>query len=338
MTRPLLVAAASALLLPLASARAGGEPETPPLVTEAVLAAPVAEVWKVFTTPEGWKALGVAQASVDVRVGGKILSHYDPKGTLGDEGTIENTILAYEPERMLAIRATKAPKGFPFPAEVRERTWSVMTFTDLGDGRTLLSLRGHGYGTDEASKKMRAFFEKGNAWTLERLAGHFAAGKAAPAKDPTAPIEASTVVSATAGDVFRAWTTPDGIEAFLGVKARVELRQGGPFELEFGAQMPVGERGSEGCKVLSWLPGRMFSFDWNAPPKLATARKQRTVVVVELEPEGPGLTRVRLTHHGFAEKAAAAPAEAEEWKQVRAYFAQAWPNVLAALKKHFAPK
>jgi uncharacterized protein YndB with AHSA1/START domain len=280
----------------------------------------------------------VAQASVDLRVGGRILSHYDAAGRLGDDGTIENTILAFEPERMLALKATKAPKRFPFPPEVMERTWSVLAFTDLGDGRTRLSLRGHGYGTDEASRNMRAFFEKGNAWTLQHLAAHLAKGKPEATASATAPIEAATVVAAPAADVFRAWTTPEGVGAFLGVKARVELRHGGPFELEFGPHMPEGQRGSEGCRILAWLPGRMLAFDWNAPPKLAHARKARTIVVVELEAEAPGRTRVRLTHHGFAEKAAAEPDHAAEWASARAYFAAAWPNVLEALRTHFEPK
>jgi uncharacterized protein YndB with AHSA1/START domain len=326
-----------AALLACSAVRGDGEGQ-PPLVAETVLDAPAREVWKVFTTGEGWKALGVAKAEVDLRVGGKILSHYSPDGTLGDENTIENTILAFEPERMLAIRATRAPKGFPFPREAMERTWSVLLLDDLGDGRTRLSLRGFGYGTDAASQRMRAFFEKGNAMTLALLVTHFTSRRGKVVDGATAPIEISTLVAAPAADVFRAWTTSEGVKAFLGVNARVQLALGGPFELEFMAEAPAGQRGSEGCRVLSWLPGRMFSFDWSAPPKFPRARQARTVVVVELVPEGPGTTRVRLTHHGFAEKAAAEADHAEEWKQVRAYFDSAWPNVLRALREHFAPR
>ncbi len=315
----------------LVSLAAGGGDEDPVLVHEAVLDAPPSEVWKVFSTAEGWKALGVAQAEVDFRVGGKILSHYDPKGRLGDEKTIENTILAFEPERMLAFRATKPPAGFPFPKEVLDRTWSVLALTDLGDGRTRISLRGHGYGSDEASRRMRAFFDQGNAWTLAKLAGRF------PREVPDArlaPIEVSARIPAAPADVFRSWTTAEGVRAFLGVEARVRLEPGGPFELEFDPSQEAGKRGTEGCTVLSWLDGRMLSFTWNAPPRFAHCRERRTVVVVELEAEGPGGTRVRLTHQGFAEGAAKEPDHAEEWRQVRDYFAKAWPSVLAALRKH----
>ena len=101
--------ASSSAFLSLAIALSAAEPEakpapdTSPLVHEGILNAPPGEVWKVWATPEGFKALGVAKADMDFRIGGLIRSHYNPAGVLGDEGTIENRIIAYEPLRMLAI-------------------------------------------------------------------------------------------------------------------------------------------------------------------------------------------------------------------------------------------
>jgi len=330
--------AGAACAASLAVAWAADPPTTPPpQATEAVFAAPVEDVWKVFTTAEGWKAFGVAHAEVDFRVGGRIRTHYDPKGTLGDEKTIESTILAFEPHRMLAFRATKAPAGFPFPAEELDRMWSVATFEDLGEGRTRLTLRGHGYGDDEASRKMRAFFDQGNAWTLQRVRAHLAKGRAAPAgEDAALPIEVATVVRASPAEVFRAWTTAEGIRTFFGADARVELTPLGRFEVLFDMSQPEGKRGSEGCVVLSWLPDRMLSFTWNAPPRFAHARERRTQVVVELETESPGWTRVRLTHHGWKEQIAADAAHADEWREVRAFFVQAWTKVMQQLRERYA--
>ena len=68
--------------------------DAPSFVNEGVVNAPVAEVWKVFSTSKGYTALGVALAEVDLRVGGLIRSRYGADGKLGDEETIENLILA----------------------------------------------------------------------------------------------------------------------------------------------------------------------------------------------------------------------------------------------------
>jgi uncharacterized protein YndB with AHSA1/START domain len=324
------VVLASALLLVVSRPAAGEDPSPPlPVASVAWLDAPVERVWEVFTTAEGWKLLGVAHAEVDLRVGGKIRTHYEPGGTLGDPKTIESTILAFEPLRMLAFRATKAPAGFPFPPEALERTWSVVALEGVGGGRTRVLIRGFGYGEDDASQRMRAFFEQGNASTLALLARNLGG----VAKTPLHPIEETAVVPGGPDEVFDAWTTEEGVRSFLGIESRIERRIGGPYELYFGPQMPEGQRGSEGCTVQAWLPGRLFAFTWNAPPKFAYARERWTQVVVELEAEAPGHTRVWLTHHGFEEASATEPGHEAEWASVRAYFAAAWPRVLQALAK-----
>src|SRR5262245_21869116 len=82
------------------------------LVAEATVSAPVAEVWKAYTTNEGFASWAVAKAEIDLRVGGDMRTHYNPKGVLGDDGTIVNRILAFEPERMLTMQNVKAPKAF----------------------------------------------------------------------------------------------------------------------------------------------------------------------------------------------------------------------------------
>jgi uncharacterized protein YndB with AHSA1/START domain len=144
----------------------------PSFVNEATLNAPVAAVWKVWTTSEGFKFVGVALADVDFRIGGLIRSRYSSKGVLGDEETIENRILAYEPQRMIAIRIERPPKSFPF-REAWKSTWTVVTLSDLGNNRTHIRVASMGYGTDEESMAMRRFFESGNAWTLKTLQSHF---------------------------------------------------------------------------------------------------------------------------------------------------------------------
>lgn len=351
MHRRSIALVALALLSVVSVARAG---DMPPLVHEAVFNVPIQKVWEVFTTTEGYKKFGVALADVDFRIGGTMRSRYSPDGELGDAATIEQTILAYEPLRMFAFRCTKTPEGFPFP-EAMKRCWSVAYFDDLGGGRTRLTLKGFGYTDDPDSMKMREFFDAGNAWTMDKLHAtlegapppsrkpHEAAGAGSQTPGGHAvpqpivlsteagesPIIVEALVSEPLDAAWTRWTTSAGLATFFGEKQNFELRPGGPFEIFFSMQAPEGQRGSEGCTVLSLEPQRMLSFSWNAPPKFPAQRAERTWVVVNFAAEGAGMTRIRVMHQGWAEHIAKAPAEADNWRQVRGYFTAAWPKVLA---------
>ena len=146
--------------------------DQPPLVHEGIVEAPVGKVWKAFTTKEGMESWCVAHADIDVRIGSKMRTHYQKDGKLGDGGTIENTILSLDPERMLSFHNTRAPEKFPF-TEAFQKTWSVIYFEKVGPSRTKVTIVGLGYGDDEQSRKTRAFFDKGNAFTLKKLQEHF---------------------------------------------------------------------------------------------------------------------------------------------------------------------
>ncbi len=138
---------------------------------EAVVDAPVAECWNAWTTKDGLESWMVAHASFDLRVGGKMITHYDPKGVLGDEGTIENTILSYDPMRMLSIKTTKAPAKFPFPNAIKDM-WTVIYFQPAGSDKTRITCCCMGFGDDDESQKMRKHFEWGNDYTLKKFAEH----------------------------------------------------------------------------------------------------------------------------------------------------------------------
>lgn len=143
-----------------------------PMAVEALIKAPPAEVWKLFSTPEGFKVLGVAQCSMDFRIGGLIGASYDPKAGLDGPGTIWNRILAIEPERLLAFRIERPPQGFPFMRSWQS-VWSVVTLAGAAGGGTSLRLTQFGYGDDPEAQRMREFFRTGNAWTLKKVQHHF---------------------------------------------------------------------------------------------------------------------------------------------------------------------
>ena len=139
---------------PVAGETAIGSTDATSFVNEATISAPVAAVWNIWASSEGYKALGVAKADVDFRIAGLIRSHYRATGVLGDDETIENRILAYEPQRMIAIRIDRPPKSFPFK-EAWKKAWTVITFTDMGNERTHLRIASMGFSPDQDSVSMR---------------------------------------------------------------------------------------------------------------------------------------------------------------------------------------
>jgi uncharacterized protein YndB with AHSA1/START domain len=143
-------------------------------ITEGVVAAPVDAVWAAFTTKEGQESWNVAHAEIDLKIGGKMRTHYDAAGRIGDPNTIENTILSFEPRRLLVLQVQNPPEKFPFKTAIK-KMWTVIYFEEAGLSLTRLRVVGTGYGDDEESQKLRSFFEKGNAYTLKKLQEKFAA-------------------------------------------------------------------------------------------------------------------------------------------------------------------
>ena len=165
-----------ALLLLLATCGSAHADEVS-FANEGVVDAPIEAVWKIFATSEGYKVLGPALAEVDLAVGGTVRSRYRADGTLGDAETIENTILAYEPPTMMALRISKPPQSFPFK-EAWKTTWTVITLSPVESGKTLVRAASLGFGTDEESVAMRRFFEAGNQSVVDNVRRHFAGASA----------------------------------------------------------------------------------------------------------------------------------------------------------------
>jgi uncharacterized protein YndB with AHSA1/START domain len=156
------------------SPEAGRAQEDNRLVHECIVSAPLDQVWAAYTTKAGLESWMVAHAEIDLKVGGKMRTQYNPKGTLEEGRGIENTILSYEPMRMLSFKVTRAPEGFPFPNAIKSM-WTVLYFEPQCEKATRVRGVCMGFGDDDESKKMREFFNKGNATTFQRLQKRFAA-------------------------------------------------------------------------------------------------------------------------------------------------------------------
>ena len=95
-------------------------------------------------------------------------TNYIQSAGLDGPQTIENTILSYDPYRMISIQVSKAPKDFPFPNAIYEM-WTVMYFESVSREETLVRVVAHGFSSNEESQRMRAFFEQGNAATIRQM-------------------------------------------------------------------------------------------------------------------------------------------------------------------------
>ena len=135
------------------------------------------------------------------------------------------------------------------------------------------------------------------------------------------------VVKATPEQVWQAWTTVEGIKSFFAPGARIDPKPMGLFEVHMNPYAPDGMKGADDMRYLALQEPKFLSFTWNAPPHLAEARKQRSVVTVRITPVDATTTKVVLNHSAFG--------EGGEWDKTYDYFNGAWSRVLANLKKRF---
>lgn len=145
-------------------------------------------------------------------------------------------------------------------------------------------------------------------------------------RPPERAIDKQVSVAAPVSQVWRAWTTAEGMREFLGVNATIELKFGGRYEVLFNKDGLIGQQGSEGCQVVSYVPNKMLSFTWNAPPSIPAMRNQRTFVSLLFTADG-NRTTVELHHAGWG--------EGSNWDKAYRYFDEAWTGVLQALKARF---
>lgn len=140
-------------------------------------------------------------------------------------------------------------------------------------------------------------------------------------------IRKEIILSATVDTVWEAWTTEKGVTRFFAPAARVELAVGGKYEILFNPSGPEGQQGSEGCRILSFVPNEMISFTWNAPPSMPQVRKENTWVVLSFREITGGKTALSLVHLGWQ--------PGDEWQKALQYFDRAWETVLARLQYSF---
>ena len=139
-------------------------------------------------------------------------------------------------------------------------------------------------------------------------------------------IHKSIQLPTTCAQAYNRWTLNEESPLFFAPKCSIDMRIGGKYEQYFLLDNKPGLKGSEGCKVLSFIPNKMFSFSWNAPPEIPEVRNQehKSWVVITFTELEDGVCSVDLYHLGFLEGTA--------WIETIAYFEKAWDIVLNNLQ------
>ena len=143
-----------------------------------VVDAPVARAWDAFMTDKGFTSWAAPVARITLENGGGMLeASYRISSKIGDPDNIKNEIVAYLPDKMIALRNAHVPKGAPFDPVLIASIRTIIIFDDLG-GKTRVTESQVGYGEGAGYDSMYAHFRDGNAEELESLANSFTNGPA----------------------------------------------------------------------------------------------------------------------------------------------------------------
>lgn len=106
----------------------------------------------------------------------------------------------------------------------------------------------------------------------------------------------------------------------------IEIKDNGKYEIYFDDDTKSLNRGSEGCKVIDYIPNKRLSFTWNMPPSIKELRiiNAETIVVLEFNVID-NKTQITLTNSGYLDN--------DLWHKAYLYFDKAWDFVLDNLIK-----
>src|SRR3989442_455070 len=136
---------------------------------ESVVPVGRAEAWKLFTSVEGLKKWIAPVVSIDLKVGGQILTNYDSTKSVTERGTIRLPMInLLEPE----LITLKVILNEHFTRKVRredKNLQEIIQLVDLGNGQTKIISSMIGWGKGPEWDKTYDFFARGNDWTYRNL-------------------------------------------------------------------------------------------------------------------------------------------------------------------------
>jgi uncharacterized protein YndB with AHSA1/START domain len=137
---------------------------------------------------------------------------------------------------------------------------------------------------------------------------------------PEKALQFEVTVPAKPADVWRAFTTKEGLQEWLWSDVTVDLREGGDWIVNF----PGGKTG--GGTIVSFEPMQSITMRAMAPEQFPEVRRERTTAVFRFEPVESG-TKVTLTQTGWK--------TGQEWDDAYEYLAAGNAQLLGQLLYRF---
>lgn len=249
--------------------------------------APADRIFRALTDAGEMERWFAEHAKVEPKVGGRF--EFWGRHTLGTPAEAEagGRIEALESDRTLSF--TWEVHGVPSTVTIGLSPEE----TELGPA-TRVAIR-HDLEAAIGMPRPKELIDDWWRFNLGNLAAH-AAGHGEVLRvdfdDPSPEIQLSMEMAASPEKVFRALTEPDALNRWMAQGAKVDLREGGRYDLGFtpeaydGPPMRILELVPNEKLVISWL-------DWRGD---ASVPEQSVTWL--LEPSGQG-TRVTLIHSGF---------------------------------------
>jgi uncharacterized protein YndB with AHSA1/START domain len=138
-----------------------------------IVAAPRAEVWKAFTTDEGFAKWAAPVVHITPGNGGLMEFGLGPKGRIGDPNNVRHRILVYLPDELLIFRNEFVPAGGPIDPVAFGQVRTLLSFDDAGNGTTRVTETVVGFGSDAMFDALYDHLRGGNAEYLTLLANSF---------------------------------------------------------------------------------------------------------------------------------------------------------------------
>jgi uncharacterized protein YndB with AHSA1/START domain len=128
------------------------------------------------------------------------------------------------------------------------------------------------------------------------------------------PITTEGIVNAPVEEVWKSFSTKEGIESWMVAKTEFELRVGATWRTSYSKDSNLNDDASIHHTILAYDPGRMLAFRTIKPPGNFAFPNAilKTWNVIYFEPAGTGRTKVTTHMLGFEDN--------EESQKMRAFF------------------